>query len=188
MAKPSTPRVGISSCLVGLPVRWDGRDKRAAGLLAALGPHVTWVPVCPEVELGLGVPREPIRLVGPVAAPRLVGVRSGRGLTLAMRRWTERRLDELSALGLDGWITKADSPSCGLRGVPIHPAGGGAARHGPGLFARALRRRWPDLPIEEEGRLEDPGVRARFLARVEARHRARLVGGAWGEALARRRG
>jgi uncharacterized protein YbbK (DUF523 family) len=167
-------RVGISACLLGRKVRFDGRDKLAPALLEAMGPFVRWIPVCPEVELGLGVPREPIQLAGRSASPRLVVVASGDDLTAAMRRWTEARLAELSALELDGWVTKAGSPSCGLRGVPVHAARGGLpVRRGVGFFVRALRRRWPDLPIEEEGRLADPVARRRFLARVLAHQRGR---------------
>jgi len=173
MPAPRKPRVGISACLLGRKVRYDGREKRAGALLAQLGPRVTWVPVCPELELGLGVPRPPIGLAGRAASPRLVVIESGEDLTAAMRRFAARRLSELAALDLDGWITKAGSPSCGLVGVPVR-TGGGRARRGTGLFVAALRRGWPDLPIAEERRLVDAAARARFLARVQAHRRRRL--------------
>lgn len=161
--------MGISSCLLGEKVRYDGRDKRHALLLETLGPAVEWVPVCPELELGLGVPREPIRLVGRVDAPRLLGERSGADHTDAMRRWAERRLEELDARGIDGWVTKARSPSCGLRGVPVHGGDGEPREAGVGAFVRALRERLPGLPIADEEQLEDPGFRARFLEACRAR-------------------
>jgi uncharacterized protein YbbK (DUF523 family) len=158
-------RLGISSCLLGERVRYDGGEKRHPLLLEALGPLVEWVPVCPEVELGLGVPREPIQLVGSPESPRLVGVRSGADHTEAMRRYAERRVEALAALGLDGWVTKDRSPSCGLRGVPVAAVRGGPpAAEGTGLFLRALRARLPDLPIADERQLEDEGFRSRFLA------------------------
>lgn len=178
MAARGKPRVGISACLLGEPVRWDGTHRRDAPLLRALGPRVAWVPVCPELELGLGVPRAPIRLVGRPDSPRLVEERSGRDWTAGMRALADRRIEELLALGLDGWVTKARSPSCGLRRVAVHPAGGGApARRGAGAFVRALRARLPRLPIEDEVRLADPAVRRRFLAKVAA-HRAARQGAA----------
>lgn len=176
MARSSKPRVGISACLLGRKVRWDGRDKRATAILASLGPAVSWIPVCPELELGLGVPREPIQLVGNPGSPRLLGVESGADHTREMRRWAERRIAELTALGLDGWIAKRGSPSCGLRRLPVHGEGGGAARRsGRGAFVGLLRERLPDLPIEEEGTLEDPAARRHFLARVRAHRLARAT-------------
>lgn len=165
-----TPRIAISACLLGRPVRWDGTDRRDPLLAEALAPEVEWVPVCPEVELGMGVPREPIRLVGAPAAPRLVGERSGTDHGDAMRALADRRAAELAALGVDGLVTKRDSPSCGLAGVRVWPEDGGAPRReGTGAFVRVLAARLPLLPIEEEDRLHDPAVRAAFLARVRAR-------------------
>jgi uncharacterized protein YbbK (DUF523 family) len=169
MAAPRKPRVAISACLAGEKVRYDGRDKRHDLLLETLGPLVEWVPVCPEAELGLGVPREPIRLVGPPDAPRLVGERSGADHTEAMRRYADRRIAELAALGLHGWITKERSPSCGLHGAPVVSACEGApGPAGAGLFVRRLRERLPGLPIANEEELEDPGARRAFLARCLA--------------------
>jgi len=136
----------------------------------ALGPQVEWVEVCPEAELGLGVPREPIRLVAAGAgAPRLVGERSGLDHTAAMARFAEARVRELEALDLDGFVTKRDSPSCGMAGVAVHPESGGApALDGVGAFLKVLAARLPLLPVEEEGRLEDAAQRERFLERARA--------------------
>lgn len=166
------PRIGISSCLLGERVRWDGGDKRHAALLEALGPRVEWVAVCPEAELGLGVPREPIELAGPPSAPRLRAVRSGMDLTEAMRRWAERRVAEVAALGIDGWIAKARSPSCGLSGVLVRAESGRLREEGVGLFVRVLRARLPELPIVEEGELGDAAACERFLRACLARRSA----------------
>jgi uncharacterized protein YbbK (DUF523 family) len=172
-------RLGVSACLLGSEVRYDGRHKRNAWLVDVLGPLVEWVAVCPEVELGLGVPREPIRLLrrpgrSGASAPRLVGARSRRDLTLAMRRYALVRVRELEALDLDGFVAKSGSPSCGLVEVPIHGARGGRPRReGVGMFVAALVTRLPGLPIEEERRLEDPETRKVFLGRIRAYARSR---------------
>jgi uncharacterized protein YbbK (DUF523 family) len=164
------PRVAISACLLGEPVRWDGGHRRDPFLVERLGPLVEWVPLCPEAELGLGVPREPIALVGDPAAPRLRGATSGAELGEPMRRWSEARVAALSAEGIDGVVLKARSPSCGLADVPVLAEGGGAAPGaGTGLFAAALRALRPDLPAIDEVALADPGLRRAFLERLFAR-------------------
>jgi uncharacterized protein YbbK (DUF523 family)/uncharacterized protein YbgA (DUF1722 family) len=170
---PKRPRVGISACLLGHEVRWNGAHKRDGWLADVLGPRVEWVPVCPEVEVGLGVPREPIRLVGDPAAPRLWS-ESGADLTERMQSWVERRVGELAALALAGYVLKSDSPSCGARQVPIHPTAAGAPTPaGTGMFARGLRRRFPLLPMEEEVALREPAVRSQFVERIFAHTRWR---------------
>ena len=164
---PRKLRLGISSCLLGRSVRYDGQHKRDPFLVESLGPFVEWVPVCPELELGLGVPREPIRLVGDPEAPRLVAERSGTDHTAAMRRFAARRVAELEPLSLDGYVTKKDSPSCGMERVRVHPEKKGPPRRsGVGMFARVLLERLPLLPVEEEGRLHDPALRESFVERV----------------------
>jgi uncharacterized protein YbgA (DUF1722 family)/uncharacterized protein YbbK (DUF523 family) len=166
---PRKLRVGVSSCLLGQRVRWDGQHRRDAFLVDVLGPFVEWVPVCPELEVGMGVPREPIRLVGDPRAPRLVGERSAQDHTTAMLRFAAARVRDLAALGLAGYVTKRDSPSCGLERVRVHGGRGGPPRReGTGLFARVLRNKLPLLPIEEEAALRDPAVRESFLERVFA--------------------
>lgn len=162
-------RLGVSACLLGQEVRYDGQHKRDAFVVDVLGELVEWVPVCPEVEVGMGVPREPVRLVGGPEAPRLVAERSGDDHTDAMRRWARGRVEELAALDLGGFVLKKDSPSCGLERVRVHPARGGPPRRaGSGLFARALVERMPLLPVEEEGRLLDPALRESFVERIFA--------------------
>ncbi len=164
------PRLGVSSCLLGRNVRYDGQHKKDDFVVDVLGPFVEWVPVCPELEVGMGVPREPIRLVGKASAPRVVADRSGRDWTEEMRAFAERRVAELAALDLSGYVTKKDSPSCGMERVRVHPARGGGPprRDGVGAFVRVVRERLPLLPIEEEGRLHDPALRESFVERIFA--------------------
>jgi uncharacterized protein YbbK (DUF523 family) len=168
------PRVGISACLLGQPVRWDGGDKRDPSLVEALSPVVEWVVVCPEVEAGFGVPRPPMRLEGAPDAPRMVVLATGEEKTAAMDAWSRARLAALAALGLDGFVVKARSPSCGVRDVPVFARGDGASAPGSGLFARALVARFPGLPVADEDELRDPAARERFLARVRGRAAGRV--------------
>ena len=169
MTRPR-PRIGISACLLGREVRYDGGHKRDRWLTEVLGPLVEWVPVCPEVEIGMGVPRETVRLVriSENGAVRMMTTVTGVDHTDTMERWVSVRLDELAKEELRGYILKKDSPSCGMEGVKIYDAGATLNETGRGLFADALMRRFPSLPVEDEGRLADPGIRERFLARVFA--------------------
>src|SRR5438046_4397362 len=167
--RPMAPlRLGISACLLGQEVRWDGGHKRDPFLAETLGRFVEWVPVCPEVELGLGVPREPIRLEGDPVAPRLVAAKSRQDLTRAMTRLARTRAAELARLDLDGYVLKKDSPSCGMERVRVYGNGRRTLRRGTGLFAHALRERLPLLPVEEEGHLRNAALRASFIERVFA--------------------
>lgn len=166
-------RIGISACLLGERVRYDGGHKLDRSCTALLGPHVEWVAVCPEVELGLGVPRDTLGLEGDPTSPRLVVQRTRQDLTARMRRWADRRTRALAALGLDGYIFKRASPSCGLFRVRVHANAAGPGGRGRGLFADALVRRLPLLPVEEEGRLTDAAVRENFIERVSVAARWR---------------
>ena len=166
--EPGTIRLGVSACLLGDEVRHDGGHKRDAFLVDTLGPFVEWVPVCPEVEIGLGVPRPPIRLVGEAETPRLVAERTGEDLTARMQRWAAGRVAELAGLGLHGYVLKRGSPSCGLVRVRVYGEDGMPGRVGRGLFAAALTDALPLLPVEEEGRLTDAGIRESFIERVFA--------------------
>jgi len=176
------PRVGISRCLLGDEVRYDGGHRRDAFLVDVLSRELEWVPVCPEVEVGMGTPREPIHLVaaahGGVPAGshqvRLLGVTSERDWTDAFERWAATRVRDLAAMDLSGFVLKAGSPSCGIDAVPVSGAAASTAE-GRGLFAQALMKALPDLPIEDERRLAVPAARDAFLARVFARHRSRPV-------------
>jgi uncharacterized protein YbgA (DUF1722 family)/uncharacterized protein YbbK (DUF523 family) len=164
-------RVGISSCLLGEEVRYDGGHQKDAYITGVLARHFTWVPVCPELEVGMGVPREPIRLVGDAAAPRLLGITSGTDHTDRMDAFARRRVEELRRRELSGYILKRGSPSCGLERVKLYTGDGPPARTGTGLFARALTDALPLLPVEEEGRLNDAHLRDNFITRVFAYRR-----------------
>ena len=173
-------RIGISACLLGLEVRFDGGHKRSDFLVDVFGPFVEFVPVCPEVEIGLGVPRETLRLVRESGAIKLVGNKSGADQTDAMSRYSDRRTAALANDDLSGYVLKKDSPSCGMERVRIYAVNGMPARDGRGLYADALMRRFPNLPIEEEGRLNDARLRDNFIERVFAYRRLRrFFAGRW---------
>jgi uncharacterized protein YbgA (DUF1722 family)/uncharacterized protein YbbK (DUF523 family) len=164
-------RVGVSSCLLGNEVRFDSGHKRAPFLVDTFGPYVEWVPVCPEVELGLGIPRPTLRLERAGADVRLVMPKTGADYTDAMRRYAEKRVARLAADELCGYVLKKDSPSCGMERVKVYDTNTIPSKSGRGLFAEALMRRFPNLPVEEEGRLNDPPLRENFIERVFAYHR-----------------
>jgi len=170
-------RIGISSCLLGETVRFDGGHKRDAFLVDQLGRHVEFVAVCPEVEMGLGTPRPALRLVqgegdGDV---RLVMPKTGDDHTAAMTAYARERVEGLGACDLSGFILKRGSPSCGMERVRIYGEAGMPTRPGRGLFATALLERFPELPVEEEGRLNDATLRTHFLERVFAYRRLTAV-------------
>ncbi len=166
------PRVGVSSCLLGDEVRFNGGHKRYRFLTDELGPYVDWVPYCPEVSIGLGTPREPIRLT---ADGRLVNRGGTADHTAAMAALP------LPAGGLDGYVFKAKSPSCGIRAIPRYDPDGLAARHdGRGLYADRVLTAFPLLAVEDEGRLNDAGLREAFCERIFATARLRsLFSGPW---------
>jgi len=179
MTHTSRPRIGISRCLLGDEVRFDGGHKRDTFLTTTFGRCVDWVPVCPEVEVGMGIPREAIQLVAdPSGVPsgahlvRLLGVKSGTDWTTDMSRYARDRVRELKVANLSGYVLKKDSPSCGMERVRVHQHGM-RTRSGRGLFAEALLQGWPNLPVEEEGRLNDPVLRENFVERVFAYQRLR---------------
>ena len=163
---PERVKILVSACLLGEKVRYDGGHKRDLFLSETLGPFVEWVPVCPEVECGLPVPREAMRLVGDPGRPRLVANRTGTDHTERMERWAAGRLEEMSRLDLCGYICKKDSPSSGMERVKVYGAGGVPARTGAGVFTRIFMERFPRVPVEEEGRLADPVLREMFVERV----------------------
>ncbi|MBI3570291.1 MAG: DUF1722 domain-containing protein [Gammaproteobacteria bacterium] len=158
-------RLGISSCLLGQKVRFDGSHKLDSFLTGTLGQYFEWVPVCPEVAIGLGVPRPPIRLVGSPAAPHAVGVKDvsldATDKLAAYGRQQARRLDDLS-----GYVFKSRSPSCGMERVKVYQRAGAPARSGRGIYADAFLSGQPWLPAEEEGRLGNPRLRENFIERV----------------------
>lgn len=173
-------RIGISACLLGEQVRFDGGHKRDAFLTDVLGPQVAWVPVCPEVEVGMGTPRETLRLERTGRGLRMITTRTGIDHTEAMQRWSAQRLAALAHEDLCGYVLKKDSPSCGMERVKVYSASGMPERTGRGLFAAALLERFPSLPVEEEGRLSDPRLRENFIERVFAFRRLKdLFAGRW---------
>jgi uncharacterized protein YbgA (DUF1722 family)/uncharacterized protein YbbK (DUF523 family) len=159
-------KVGISACLLGEKVRYDGGHKLDRYLRDTLGRFVNWVPVCPEVECGLPVPREAMRLVGPQDFPRLVTTGTGVDYTEKMHEWAKWRLDLLEREDLCGFVFKSRSPSSGMRGVKVFGSSGIPSSSGVGIFAGALMRRFPLIPVEEEGRLQNPALRENFIERV----------------------
>lgn len=169
-------RIGVSACLLGEQVRYDGGHKRNRFLTELLGKHVEFVRVCPEVEFGLGVPRETIELVRIGEDVRLRFTTSDRDITDAMREFAARRVPELKMENLSGYILKRGSPSCGMQEVKVRHSTGEIDRIGIGLFAEALVAHFPHLPVEEEGRLAEPKLRADWLSRVFAYHREAFGG------------
>jgi uncharacterized protein YbgA (DUF1722 family)/uncharacterized protein YbbK (DUF523 family) len=181
-------RIGVSKCLLGEAVRWDGGHKRDHFLNETLAPFVTWVPLCPEVESGLPVPRDTMRLE---ASPeggtvvnghlvRLIITKTGGDWTDEMAAWSAKKATAIAREGLDGFVLKKDSPSCGLERVRIYGGTGPASKTGRGVFAEALVQACPDLPVEDEGRLNDPALRENFIERVFAYRTLRdLFDGRW---------
>ncbi|MBK7769512.1 MAG: DUF523 and DUF1722 domain-containing protein [bacterium] len=176
----TTLRIGVSACLLGQEVRFDGGHKHDRWLTGTLATWCELVPVCPEIEVGMGTPRESVRLEGDADAPRMVAPRSGVDWTAPMNDLSRRRARELAAADLDGFVLKKNSPSCGLFRVKVYPDRGMPARGGRGLFAAALVAACPLLPVEEEGRLTDPRLRENFVERIFAYRRAKQVfSGRW---------
>lgn len=167
MSVRSRPRVGISRCLLGEPVRYDGGHKYNPLIAEKLGSHFQWIPICPEVECGLGVPRETLRLVG----PRLVATESNRDMTDIMLTFANSRVRDLLTAGIHGCILKARSPSCGLKDPAPR-----VDDNGIGLFASVLTTHCPSLPCEDETRLQQRDVRDQFIARVIAYQKRNVHG------------
>jgi len=166
-------RILVSSCLLGEKVRYDGGHKRDPFLVETLGRFVEYVPVCPEVECGLPTPREAMRLVGDTDFPRLVTAKTGVDHTRKMQGWIRTKLEALEGLDLCGYICKKDSPSSGMERVKVYGETGIPANVGSGIFTKAFLDRFPLIPVEEEGRLQDPELREMFVERVFTLRRLR---------------
>ncbi len=160
------PRLGISQCLLGETVRYDGGHKQDHFLTDVLAPFVEWVPVCPEVEAGLGTPREAMHLAGDPAAPKLLTIRSNIDHTRSLTMFSQRRIEELQQHDLDGYIFKKGSPSCGLHRVKVYTEKGQPSKQGVGIFSDMFQKQFPLLPVEEEGRLNDASLRENFIERI----------------------
>lgn len=173
-----TIRVGISACLLGAAVRFDGGHKHDRFIAGQLGRYFEFVPVCPEMAIGLGAPRQPIRLVAEGGATRAVGTRDG-ALDVTGQLQAFGRETACNSSDLCGYIFKKGSPSCGMERVRVYAANAVPHADGIGLFAAEIMRACPLLPVEEEGRLNDPVLRENFISRVfvYARWRALLAAG-----------
>jgi uncharacterized protein YbgA (DUF1722 family)/uncharacterized protein YbbK (DUF523 family) len=174
-------RIGISSCLLGNEVRWNSGHKLDKYLAHTLGQFVEYVPVCPEVEAGFGVPRESFRLVGVPDSPRLVTFKSKTDHTDRMLTWAQKRVRELEKEELCGFIFKSDSPSSGMIRVKVYNEKGMPHKIGIGMFARAFMEHFPLIPVEDDGRLNDPIIRENFILQIFTMKR-------WRDNLARKRG
>jgi len=173
-------RIGISSCLLGNEVRWNSGHKHDKYLTRTLGKFVEYVPVCPEVEVGLGTPRESMRLVGDPENPRLITFKSKTDHTDRMLTWAKKRVKELEKEDLCGFIFKSDSPSSGMIRVKVYNEKGMPHKVGIGMFARAFMEHYPLVPVEDDGRLNDPLIRENFMLQIFTMKR-------WRENLAVRR-
>jgi uncharacterized protein YbgA (DUF1722 family)/uncharacterized protein YbbK (DUF523 family) len=168
-------RLGISSCLLGEKVRYDGGHKLDHFLKETLGNYVEWVAVCPEVEYGLPVPRDAMRLEGDPTSPRLVTIRTRIDHTEGMLKWAVKKVRELDGMDLCGFVFKNRSPSSGMHGVKVYGPSGVPVRSGIGIFARTFMDQFPLLPVEDEGRLQDPSLRENFIERIFVFHRWRQL-------------
>jgi uncharacterized protein YbgA (DUF1722 family)/uncharacterized protein YbbK (DUF523 family) len=173
-------RLGASACLLGRAVRFNGGHCADGFLLRDAARFAEFVPVCPEVEIGLGTPRETLRLQRNGDLVVLRAPKSGRDWTADMREYARHRVAELRGLDLDGYVLKKDSPSCGMQRVKVYDQNGAPSKEGVGLFAEELMRAMPLLPVEEEGRLNDRRLRENFFERAFAYRRLKdLFAGAW---------
>ena len=172
-------KLGISTCLLGENVRYDGGHKLDRFLTDTLGQYVEYVPVCPEVECGLPIPREAMHLEGDLDSPRLMTIRTQQDMTDRMVQWAQKRVTELEKAGLCGFIFKSDSPSSGMERVKVYNDKGMPVKKGVGIFARIFMNYFPLLPVQDEGRLHDPGLRENFIERIFTLKR-------WREVLARK--
>jgi uncharacterized protein YbbK (DUF523 family) len=163
-----TIKIGVSSCLLGNNVRYDGGNKLDRNLIDSLGSFVQFVPVCPEVECGLPVPREAMHLEGDPSSPRLVTLDTHVDYTVKMSEWACAKMAGLVEEDLCGFVFKSRSPSCGIKGINVYPDTGCPTDAGAGIFARALMERFPFMPVEDEARLQDPVIREKFIERVFA--------------------
>jgi len=159
-------RIGVSSCLLGDKVRYDAGHRLDQYITETLGQYFEWVSVCPEVEYGLPVPREPMHLEGDPDSPRLITVYTGVDHTEGMLKWAEKKLRELEKEELCGFIFKSRSPSSGIGGVKVYPPSGMPSHRGIGLFGRSFMNRFPVIPVIDDGRLHDPVLRENFIERV----------------------
>jgi len=168
-------KLGMSACLLGENVRYDGGHKLDRFLTETLGQYVEYVPVCPEVECGLPVPREPMHLEGDPDSPRLVTIHSKQDMTDRMVKWAKKRVFELEKEDLCGFIFKSNSPSSGMERIRVYNEKGMPVKKGVGVFAKIFMNHFLLLPVEDEGRLHDPELRENFIERIFTLKRWREV-------------
>jgi uncharacterized protein YbgA (DUF1722 family)/uncharacterized protein YbbK (DUF523 family) len=168
-------KLGVSSCLLGENVRYDGGHKLDRFLQDTLGEYVEYVPVCPEAECGLGVPREAMHLEGDPASPRLITTRTRQDMTRRVMTWAHKRVAQLEKEALCGFIFKSDSPSSGMERIKVYSEKGMPVKKGVGIFARIFMEHFPLLPVEDDGRLHDLNLRENFIERIFALRRWREV-------------
>ncbi len=172
------PRIGISSCLLGDEVRYDGASKWHRIIVEIIGPQVEWIPLCPEMELGMGIPREPINLIGQAESPTLVAVETGKNWSKEMEIFSRQKIQTLKRQELNGYIFKSSSPSCGLRKVRVYKDS--SLDHwvssGVGMFVREFLRQFPDLPVADEGELSTEQKAVEFIERIQRHHQLRRGG------------
>ncbi len=168
-------KLGISTCLLGENVRYDGGHKLDRFLTDTLGQYVEYVPICPEVECGLPIPRESMHLEGDPDAPRLVTTRTKQDMTDRMVQWAKKRVAELEKEEFCGFIFKSDSPSSGMERVRVYNEKGMPVKKGVGMFAKIFMDHFPLLPVEDEGPLHDPRIRDNFIERIFTLKRWREV-------------
>jgi uncharacterized protein YbgA (DUF1722 family)/uncharacterized protein YbbK (DUF523 family) len=159
-------KIGISTCLLGVKVRYDGGHRLDRYITDTLGHYFEWVPVCPEVEYGLPVPRESMHLIGDPVSPRIVTIRTGVDHTEGMKKWAADKLIQLDKEDLCGFIFKSKSPSSGLGGIKVYTSSGMPSNKGTGIFGGAFMRYFPLIPVIDDGRLYNPNLRENFIEQV----------------------
>lgn len=156
-------KIGISSCLLGEKVRYDGGHRLDRYITDTLGHYFEWFPVCPEVEYGLPVPRESMHLIGDPASPRIVTIRTGVDHTEGMKKWAADKLTQIEKEDLCGFIFKSKSPSSGIGGIKVYASSGIPSNKGTGIFGGAFMRYFPLIPVIDDGRLHNPNLRENFI-------------------------
>ena len=169
-------KIGMSSCLLGEEVRWDADHNHDQYVRDVLGSYFDYVSICPEVDVGMGVPRETVALYGTLENPKMITKRSKTDWTKKMNHYTKDRIHELTKENLCGYVFKGKSPSCGIGKVPIYSEfGSSRMRHGSGMFASSFVKVFPLVPVEDERRLHDPVIRENFIVRIFCFHRLQLL-------------
>lgn len=166
MGKINNIRIGISACLIGQKVRYDGSDKEDFFIKEKLGKFVLWIPICPEVEAGLPVPREPMQLEGDPESPRLMTIETRKDKTKVLEKCIHHKMKELIKSDICAFIFKSGSPSCGIRDIRIYNPKTGKVKKGRGIFADAFIKTFPHIPVEDDKKLQEPQMIEKFLLKI----------------------